>query len=440
MSNLATIRKSVYFLYSWILVLYTSLILYPNFPLFLGVHGFVPNAAIFDSVFVAMALPFVLFTSSHWLRFVAKPYAIWCFALLAILAWNYWRINNLDAVIDLSEIASQQNRLQRTVLLGLYAYLVFVIGSQKFVKALIPVVFVLPLLTILDFFQPELMNPIGALSDAGRAEGTFLNANMAAEAILFTMLLTYRQLTPYLLVIVFLLGGLGIIATFSRAGLAAWVMFCMLLLISRSVPRWFFLLPISMIIFYSSIIIYIEEVLSSLFDNKGQVANMVDRISFFVDVGTTGVQDDSGEGRTEIAKEVFQASLQKPIFGHARPAEDVFESAAHNLTIDHWYTFGIAGVLLCFSMAYLLNRESNNRILGRFSPEMLFFVWFSLFEHVMFEPNFYFLFFAITLLGNQDKNSQNYSKAHNVGVTKKKRKRSTRRRSKIKHGWKGRFG
>jgi len=400
MPNWQALSRSIYYIYIWVIVAYLSWVMYPNFPLFLAEAGYIPNAAFFDVVLLCIATPLIITTSNQWLPFLKHRYAIWCFALFALLLLNYWRLSEIDLVISLEELIDQENRYQRMVLMITYAYLVYVIGTDKFTLCLIPITVVIPSLIVLDFVMPGLMDTVGPSGESGRAQGTFINANIASEACIATIVLTHRRISPKWLMLILVVVGAGVVVTFSRSGMAAWMLVCGLFLLRRSIPRWFALAPILVGVFYSTFLVFAEQILSSFIQNPSRVENMLARLNFLDNVVSDGINDSSGEARTQIAHDIFLGVLEKPLLGHTRIPMENYGVASHNLSLEYWSTFGIVGLLLVLTMAWLLHARSvgSRSVLGFFSPEMIIFLWFSFFNHSLFQSNFWFLFYALVLM------------------------------------------
>ena len=155
----------------------------------------------------------------------------------------------------------------------------------------------------------------------------------------------------------------------------------------------------------------------------------MDRLNFFSQATTDAVTDQSAEQRTLVAGLTFDAILGNPIVGHAVAPVVNFGDAAHNQILEYWYTFGIFGLLFVLWTLYLLNKQASNKIFfGLVSAEALFFLWFGLFNHTLYNFNFWMIFFAASLVVNQQSSTISFAQEPELPSKKSRRKRKSRRR------------
>ena len=401
---------------------YLSLVMFTNVPQFLNHIGSFNSAVVFDLILVALIIPLVLLTSRQWITFLSLKYTWWIGALVLVYWANLWELSTIDDLVHDDESIIQQNRSQRALLIFFYAYASFVIRRDIFERFLQLSVFLCPAFVIFEFFLPEFMNATEEYLVAGRADGMFLNANVAAEAMIIALVLSFRQFRPHMLMLAYLFVGCGVILTFSRNGIGAMVLLGGYFLFKRFLPTWFLIVPVAIVLSYSVLIFYAEDFLYSQLENQGQVDNLVDRLSVFDQATSNTLDDGSAVGRLEVARDTLDAILEHPINGYVHGVAEWYEIASHNQALETWYTYGIFGLLLWVSMLLILNHSSKNKILGLVGIEAILFLWFSLFNHTLFESNFWMLFYGISLCGV-------YRQMEN----KRKHKRRRRRRGSNPH-------
>lgn len=446
MRNLRTGRRILLNVTGVALAAYMVLVMFTNLPLWLFAAGAIGNAAVFDLVIIAGVALLVVLTPGNWKGFLVEPYVWWIGALALVFAINFWRLHYVESLVDMEEFYVAENRVQRVVLMLAYAYAAYVIGKQRFHLPLVLALIGGSVVLILDFFLPDLLAAADTKIGSGRADGFYMNANGAAEASLLGLLLVYRRMHRAWLIPLYVLVGIGILLTFSRGGLVCWLLLGGVLFVEGRLSRWFLLAPVAMVLFYSTFLIYAEDMLMQIFDNRSQVENMVDRLAFFSEVGENQLDDSSAASRVELARSIFWESLSKPILGHVRAAQYVYGTEAHNLLLAYWYPFGLPGLLLCFSMVYLLQRRREHRFMRLVTPEAMIFGLLLFLNHLQFETNFWFLFYALVFCGERRADSSPATAPIDVGAAvadwrnSRRRRARRRRRSQPAGSWRGRFG
>lgn len=425
--------------YATALAGYAVLIMYTNLPLYRDYRNDGAEAPYFDILLILLSVPLGLLTWRRWPAFLKHPYTLWIALLAACYAVSLARLHQGEGGARSADLAEATDRLQRVILPLVYAYLAFVIGRSRFERFLPVALLVISALVVLDFFRPDLVNPSNRIDNlTGRGSGTYLNPNVAAEALVLTLALVYRRYRGNFLVLLYLLCGVGVLATFSRGGLIAWLLLTVFVFSTRRMPRWSFALPILMIAFYSTLLIYAERLLPLVIENETRVENMLDRLSFFERVGEGGVDDYSADERRFVATKTLSDALRRPFLGHAMSTDSAYGVGVHNQALELWYAFGLLGLLAWIALVFMLNRNAPSRLFGLVAPESLLFVWFSMFSHTLFAHNFWFLFFALTISAKGS--FEPVREWRRVTWERPSPSRARRPRSVRPGAWRGRFG
>lgn len=440
--NLAAASRSVAAIYCVAVAWYIGLWMYPNFPLFIDFLNDGSDAPRFDLLLLALTVPLALATWRRWFEFLRHPYFLWTLALAALYAINALRAPHVaDVALHGDDVSAEVDRLQRAVLLPVYGYLAYVLGRERLMPPLLVAVVLLPTLVTLDFFFPQYFTRGDPAIESPRADGTLLNPNVAGEALLITLVLVHRRLSGVALGAVFLIVGVGEILTFSRGGLVAWLLFGVYLILSGRVPRWSVIVLVAAVAFYSTLIIYAEEILSSIFTNNEQlVAELVDRLSF---TGDESARDDySTEERQYVALAALRDIAANPILGHVYSPAVRYGQGAHNQLLEYWYVYGIGGLIVCLWLAWLLNRRAPDRFLGLVAPEAGVFLWFAMFSHTLFVYNFMLIFAAVTICGQRGVRVSDHTPTPlrlRLRFGRERQRGKRRRRTVAAGAWRGRF-
>ncbi len=402
---------------------YIVLITYTNLPLFLDYRFSTVNAPYFDLVLLVVGALSILFYYRNWYLFVSNPGFAWGTAVVLMFLVNHFLFLNIDKLVDQEEIWYDRNRIERFILFFILGFLLLNTNTETVLRYLKVASFLIPTIIILDFFFTDLF---ASLSEdklaSGRAEGTFINPNLAGEATLVTLVLVISHIRGLSSIFLFALCGLAVILTFSRAGMVFWVVLGVLYVMSGKLPRASLLLFIAAVLSYSYSLPLIEDRLNEKFpDNPGYVANMMSRISIFEE-GVAQIDDDSATGRAQLARDGLAGFFDSPILGN-----QFSDAQSHNMIIDWAYIFGITGVFMWGWMLWLLfNKGANRRIFSDFGVLALAYLWFSFYTHNLLETFFWQFAIAMALFGTTDLNRTMIREREPVPHKKRSRRRRTR--------------
>ena len=384
--------------YQNLVALYITLVVYTNLALSVDYKLGSGYAPFFDMMVLGLAVPLAMAHTDKWLPFMRTQYFKWAAFLAAVYVINFLRMQYGGYFASQVDLIEETNRVQRVLLWPFIGFIVYTVDPRFFRTGFYIALIAMPALVVVDFLDPFVLGPPDEVMDA-RAQGTYMNANVACEAIILLGILNlwrFRGLTGVVLVGIM---SVGILLTFSRSGIAAMVLFGGYLYLRGRLPKSVIVIPIVLVISLSTILVYAEDILLDLgYDSS--VANVLQRLAFFDagDGGLAAATDESAEGRTQIAQEVFMHMLTDPIEGNVYDAKSAYGFNPHNQPLHFWFKFGILGLLAWLSMVFLLFRRGYITGLWYVSPAAIAFLWFSMFSHNILDFRFWIVFFAFILL------------------------------------------
>ena len=338
--------------------------------------------------------PFLLLDRMRVTAFIRQPYVLWLGALFLLNVVCIFRLGFIDGTISDRE---DMLRITRQLLLApAFAYLVWSIDTSWFVRFIKALCILAPAMVLFDFLNPGVMYDYTGLDGAtsGRAGGPWFNANVAAEALLLALVLGCARFGRTASIAVYLLIGAAVIVTGSRSGMVGWLLVGALLIHRRALPRVMLLTPIVLTVFYGTIYIFLEDLASSIPEHQEGASRLLARLDFVS--GNVDATEGGGSQRFEVAENALRETLGRPILGYGYAYEDqITEIGAgpHNLIIQMWHLYGLPGLLLWGSLAWML--LGRDRIRGLANPALFCFVWFSFFSHNILGDNHWYVFFAL---------------------------------------------
>lgn len=222
--------------------------------------------------------------------------------------------------------------------------------------------FVAGLSVLFDLVFPEVLYSWSVPGAVPGRPGSFLiNANKPAEVMVLCGLLAMPVLRPKLALLLVLVMGLSIFATFSRAGMVAWVLLVGVYWRQQILTR-------AQIIGLGGLAVVLVAsggLLAMLIQTQDlpidAVRDISNRISF---LGTGNLQDDSAQSRGFVLQEGLKLFFLHPLAGAGAGATHFWEHevAPHNFLVMLAAEYGLFGVLawLCFSALVLSGRYFDN--------------------------------------------------------------------------------
>lgn len=381
--------------------IFLMLIIFTHLPIFLdymtnaGISGNPVNAPKFYIALFFMVATIGLFRFKSGLLYLRSPLVIWTIGFMIVIALNIWRLQVLD--LSIGDIELQVDAIERLSILPIVGF-ICLHSPRRIIDLLIPVSCILICGgIIIDFLQPNLLSPIGADIGSGRAQGFYNNANVGAEAVALSLALSRSRVNRHLFMALYLLCGAAIILTFSRSGILIWLVVGMLSAFSGQVNRSVLLVPFIVLLGLNIFTTQIQDYLESFPEYQYKTENMLSRLSFFSE-SVGGVESEIAEdSRVGLFQEALFESLNRPFFGHGYSyVDDVNSNRSHNMILELFYLYGIAGLVIWFSMLYILFIGTSQQPLFARLPPLLF-LFFSFFSHNIFEYVFWFVFFSVAI-------------------------------------------
>lgn len=388
--------------YSHLFGLYLTLVVYSNFALAYDYKYGTATAPLLDLMIIIMVLPLVLGNYRKWIPFIKTDYFIWCCLLTCIYLLNYYRLTNGGYSYSELDLTLETNRLQRVILWPCIGFAVYVLSVEHFRLGFKILLFTMPALVLLDFIDPSIMGAEGELANP-RADGSYINPNLAGEAIILLLLMNLYRFKGFFGIAAILLATVAIGVTFSRSGIAALILVFGYLYVRGKVPKIAIVLPVILAISYSAILVFVEDSLLYL-GYESNISGVLDRLRFFESIETENITvEQSGESRTLVAGWVLSDALNKPFLGYVFDPFSIYEMNPHNQPLFLWYKFGVTGLIGWLFMLFMLFRPAYKRSKVLLNPLLFGFFWFSFFSHNLFEMKFWIVAIAFMTLKDFEK-------------------------------------
>jgi O-antigen ligase len=247
-------------------------------------------------------------------------------------------------------------------------------------------------LNIYEFFVPLTFSEVH-----GRSAGLFVNPNLSGEALVLGMILSVIVLPLFWRAPFLLLTGIGIFATFSRAGIGAWFLAVGGLLFFTKVVRakdlvWTFLL--SLLVVGIVLLPKLDAILKSM-DQAGVInKNTEERLAWLTN--PSGVSDDSSWSRVYVAQQAWRKFADQPWIGSGTgTSHEAFEIAPHNQYLSYMVDHGVVGATIVplLILALIWGARGETRRIGLvFGATIL---WLSFFTHTILSYGHSLLLFAL---------------------------------------------
>ncbi|MFC5458359.1 O-antigen ligase family protein [Massilia niabensis] len=386
-------------------------VIYSNLPIYGYVlnPGLLPKYAFFGIFFLMM--PLVLIKYRAWPAYLASPFFA-CAALFLVL--NLIHLAGFSQSSDIGGIYVEDSEMQaqRSLVATRVQYILFsmVLGfgaytstTKSYLYFVVFLMVLLPCAVIFDFAQPGVLYPIetdGAV--LGRAAAMFINPTMAGEAVLLVFLLGCAVTRMKYRVPLFLLAGAGVIATFSRSSIIAWVLILAILILKKTLPRTAIVATAMVVGIALAFLGTFETYLHSREELDAAFGNILSRLNFF---SSFSFDDDSSEERADVIRAGWELFLQNPVFGAGAGATQFWSErgSTHNQLLLLAAEYGIGGIGLWVSLLVILWKGTFFEDRGLQCAMTFLFVFMSLFTHQMFDSAFYWLatFALISIRGNK---------------------------------------
>lgn len=373
--------------------------IYANLPIYLYVldTSFLPKF-IFIGIFVFI-VPLMVVKYRMLADYLISPFALWALCLLVLNMIHLMAFpENTDLggvrLIDVHDEARRSmitTRMQYILFALCFGFAAYSSATRLHVYTMVVLMVVVPCAVILDFANPGLLYPIdldGAV--LGRAAAMFINPNIAGEAILHICLLGCMMVGLRYRMPLYLLAGVAILTTFSRAAIMAWLVILALLAFKRTLPKSALISIIGILGIFLLCIGSFENYLNSRNEFADASTNILSRLNFF---SSFTFDDDSSEERADVIQAGWELFLQNPIFGAGAGATHFWahRGSTHNQLLLLAAEYGLLGILLWGWMLMMLCKSVFFADRGLQYAMTFLFAFMSLFTHQMLDGASYWL-------------------------------------------------
>jgi O-antigen ligase len=331
--------------------------------------------------------------------YLVSPFALWALLLFSL---NMIHLAGFPASADVggaafmdmhaearrSLITTRAQYILFALFLGFVAY---ISPARMYLRIMFVLMAVVPCAVIVDFANPGLLYPVDVTGAVlGRAAAMFINPNLAGEAILHIVVLGFAVLDRRYRMPLFLLAGIAILTTFSRAAIIAWMVLLGLFIYKRTLPK---SAVISLSIAIGILLVFIgsfESYISSREEFEDAATNILSRLNFF---SSFTFDDDSSEERAGVIQAGWELFLQNPLFGSGAGATHFWRhrGSTHNQLLLLAAEYGVMGILLWGWMLIMLCKSRFFSDPGLRYAMAFLFAFMSMFTHQMLDAASYWL-------------------------------------------------
>ena len=365
-------------------------VLFMELPLYAHVlqPAFAPKLAYFG--LAAAAVPVLLARFDDFVDWLAQPFAVWalCFALLHLL-----HLIAITPAGDPVVVASMWLRIQMCALAVILGFVLVGVAPSTFLWAFPVVAVLIAGLLVLDFLRPWTLYPRGTEGvTPGRPAATLLNANKAGEAVMLATLFGLAALPRALRPLLLALAAVGVVATFGRNAMLAWILVVAVLIAGRAVSGSGAALLLGAGAAGGLLAGALIEFASNAPDLWRAADDLAERLGFFTG-GRAG--DDSASERMTVALAALQLFLEHPLLGAGAGATYLWALpvSPHNQPLALAADFGLPGLA---GWAWMLAILWSGRFFAERSLQVagaLLFAFYSMFAHTLFD----FMYWQLTM-------------------------------------------
>jgi hypothetical protein len=340
---------------------------YTNVPLYLyeksGSSGDPPKYWVI--VLAVMTVPFLWERVLSW-NLQKLPILGWCFTYIWIsIIWFF--------PSSQSEVAWQVLKYHFQAVIVLFLMLIVFSSRSAVVWAGKALTVAVLFGCVLNMY--EVFNPLAFSDNAGRSAGLYANPNLAAEALVLGMILSLATIPHRYRFAFMLIAGVGILTTFSRAGIVVWCLAVAGTVLGGMVRFKNFIVSISIAALVMVLIVVPQWDQARQFLKSTGVlnVNVEGRVNWFMNPSASS--DSSSLERAYIAQLAWQKFSEHPIFGSGTGAsregwDGVANNGTHNMYLALMVDHGLLGLLvlplLLLSVMWAARGESKyiGRIFG----------------------------------------------------------------------------
>lgn len=378
--------------YSAVALMIALGLIYLNLP----IYAFALNKTILPKYFyfgfIPMLTPVLLSKPKALLTYLVSPFPLWAFVAILL---NIIHFFNPFVESNLGATDLIGTRIQMLVVASFLGFIVSVTRTETYERLFPILAAFISCAVVIDFFSPGTLYPVGTEGTVlGRGAATFLNPTSAAEAMLIVFLIACTVVKmPYRMPLL-MLTGTGIMVTFTRSAIIAWIFCWIFLLLKRLLPRSAFVFTFAALIAIPLLYGTFENYLSSRENSAASITNIQTRLNFF---SNPDLHDDSTEERLKVLKAGWDLFVKNPVSGAGAGVTSFwsYRAGTHNQLVMLAAEYGVLGMALWASLAIILWRgkyfENKNLQFAMFC----LFIFMSMFTHNMFDSPYWLVTFAL---------------------------------------------
>jgi O-antigen ligase len=395
-----------------------------------------PPPVLYFYGFAVIALP-LYFSISSRIKYLPYSIVIWCYIYLAISCLTIVLVG-VDWHSE-SPIQPLENRIRSI----LFLLLMLVIFSKYSIvqlwtrRAILLVTFMNIFINFYHFFNPSAF-PVkeeSLFDNPQRVFGFYGNSNGAGFALILCIIFSVDLIQPKYRFPFVLLGGIGILPTFSRGAMLCWFLTVIILFITKIIPR--YQIPyISFSLITIFIILQLQLTnLSSLERPDGSPLlsqDMQDRIAWIANPFSSKSQKIDNNSRVDLIQQSWQKFAEKPFSGNGLDSSQTQFSVGlsqdpHNMYLKLMVEHGFLGVfiypLLILATIWKARRETK-KIGIVFATNLL--IW-GVFSHNIIDD--FYVLVAFGLMASMAKQSQLEHSSESLKIGEASAKTQTAKRS-----------
>jgi hypothetical protein len=368
--------------------------LYLNLPFYVGTLNESILPKYFYFAFALLLSPLVFLKAKNFISYLISPIALWAISLIVLNCLYLLTESNATAVS--SDLV--MSRIQRIGIIILLGFAFTKVRRDMYEKIFVLLAVFVPCTVIADFLYPGIFYSADTPGIAlGRAAAWYINSTNASEAILVIFILACPSVSKRYRSPLIILCGIGVMLTFSRAGMGAWLLIFAYLLIRGKLTR----TSAIMALIVASIPLMsggLDSYLHQRADLDQSIENIENRLSF---LSKQRYADHSAIERAAVLEGGWKAFLNNPVTGIGagktmhESRDWPYKVSTHNQLILLAAEYGISGVLAWCWLGFCLMRGKyfQNKDFQRLMT--LFFLMMTPFTHNMFDLPYWLLTFML---------------------------------------------
>ena len=350
--------------------------------------------------FMAASIPLFL-TQTIRLQNIPLSILVWCGVYLGICS--------ISILIEPQAPSMQLLEDQiRSIIFLVFMLMIFAqpLIIQKWVKITILLVTIANvLLYIYEFINPATFALVKDV--AGRSGGFYVDANTAACALIMGLIFSISLIKPKYRLFYALFTLMGIATTFSRGGMACWLMVVVLMVLFKIIPSYQF--PLFFLSIFVTTTILSTQVGNLSYMKTADGTDMftddtIRRIEFLLNPFNQSEQDFD-DSRLNLADEARAKFMEKPIFGggldgarlglYDGDSKTQEGAGTHNIYLDSALKYGFLGILIYPLLIFVIISKAEGEIKNYALIFAIFSLAWGFFSHTTLDAFFSLMCYVI---------------------------------------------